>query len=123
MSIEGFFSSRFMASFPAFHGPDTSSAQFWSTLRGRAAKSYRHSATNGTRSCAHPAAAAWPPSHSKTVQGGIAASGPSRNQKKEENDCCRSSQKTTLLGKNSSENPQEGVTGLNSIQKNTATIQ
>jgi hypothetical protein len=38
-------------------------------------------------------------------------------KKKEEKDCCCGSQETTRLGKNGSENPQEGVTGLNRIQK------
>jgi|ERR1700731_1970324 len=86
--------------------------------RGRTPENCSHSATDGTRSRAHPAAAAWPPSHGETAQAGIATSGQDRKQKEEkEKDCCRSSQETTRLGKDGSENPQEGVTGLNRIQK------
>src|ERR1700728_14891 len=84
----------------------------------RAPKICRYSATYGRRSGAHSAAAAWPPSHGKTAQDGVAASSQSRNQKEEkEKGYCHNSQETTRHGKDGSETPQEGMTGLNRIQK------
>jgi hypothetical protein len=78
---------------------------------GRGPKSYRQSATNGTRSCAHPAAAAWPPSHGKTAQDWNCCpqSKPQPGRRKKEKNRRGSSQETTRRGKGGSENPQEGV--------------